>query len=519
MNTSTNPYSPGKPVEYDGQFIDREQVISQVKRCLGNGKSCAIIGGMGMGKSSVLKRVKRIFYETSAPRTLDRFSPVIVPVYFKPDLRKSSTLRSVYAQLVDDTSSQIKEWLEISFDSLPENALRKLDQACRLIETTHSTTPSEDFIALDLTLFHLLETANYIVPNIKVVFLLDDIYRLENDDVREAFARHWFEVLDEENTSHDLLRSYVIVVITCLIDHVDQFFPRKSNTMVGPIRDPIQPIYLRVLEQQDAALIIRLPFERTLGISIADEVVEEVYQLTGGHPLLTQDVMNDLWFDVVNESHEISAHLVQDHALEWSSGERHSNIYRWISEVICQRPILRPVLELLTSNEGSHEQAALLQELEKQPDGLRFNHQILDALRMLECLGVVRKESGQAYGISGTLFKTWFTPLISSTIRESDYRSRIAALDKYMTVTCKRLDELVHISGVHDIRVRLKEELITLRTTRTQLSDMEESLSPGNPIRSDEFAKLLRKVEEIRCYVQFDLHESLCGLDIRLNDL
>ena len=48
-----------EPVETDEVFVDQHEVLAYLKRKLNAGHSCAVIGGEGMGKTSILRRLER----------------------------------------------------------------------------------------------------------------------------------------------------------------------------------------------------------------------------------------------------------------------------------------------------------------------------------------------------------------------------------------------------------------------------------------------------------------------------
>ncbi len=516
MTNPKNPYSPGRPVEEDDQFFDREQMLEQIKRCLVRSKSCSVIGGAGMGKSSLLRRVRRMTNEIPISASQVNYGATLLCVYFKPDLKHTATLRSIYRQLIEDTVREAGDWLWQSSALSPKELTKMLQilQACRISKAYHPTTSDEDWVVFENAMWHVIQALLPAAPYLRIVFLLDDVYRIENDDVKQTFVRNWFDFLDEENSSYELLRPYLTIVIACLMDHVEQFVLRRPNVTAGPVRNPIEPIYLRVLNQEDVRLLIRWPLEHTLGIVPTDEVVNEIYVLTGGTPWLIQEILSDLWLDIATNSKTLDLACVQGHVNGLVAGAKYVEVRHWIEDVVYQKPVLGPVFQLLAADDRAWKLAALRQELSKQPIGLRRSHQVQDALRTLESLGLVSEEPDLGYRISGALFRIWFNPL---TVDPVNFQAYVGKLEGRITRAITFLDCHDHNQELEAIRDRLKQELIELRTTRHLLDRMEATLSWDNPIMRDNLKTLLKEIARIGNDFDLDLARDLRRLDIQLD--
>jgi len=515
MMPSTSPFSPGKPIEHSRQFIDQRRAIEAILRCLDRGKSCSIIGGVGMGKTSILKHVKQIFSMKAAtvPDTMFRF----IPIYLKPDLRRAGSLRSIYQQLIAETVSQTKDWLENCVADVPESVLDDLEFSRRVMAGSGPTRLDEDYRAFEGDLWEIIKAIRQAVANTKLLFLLDEMYRLEDGNTKEALARHWFDIFDEENLDQEKLRSHLALVITCFKDHLEQFIPRRPSVAMGLVRghNAIEPIYLQVFERVDAWQVMKPPLKDTLDIDLADEVADEIYNLTGGHPLLLQSVMSDLWIDA-RKKKQIDIAWVHRYVPAWS--RRHPDMYRWIGDLISENQMLSPVFELLMTGDEVWELTRLTKSLKGLPVSLRFNHQLRDALRMLRSLGVIYEVQRHTYRISGALFREWFEPVPAARVDEMNYRVQIDELEKQIARTIDLLDRRRDIEGVGRIRERLKNELATLGANRTQLVDLEASMTPENPMRADAFRRLIKDVQRIKYYVRFEIHSQLTDLGIEVDD-
>ncbi len=512
MMTLVNPYSPGKPIEQDHQFIDQTRVVEAVLRSLSRGKSCSIIGGVGMGKTSILKRVKRMFSQKAndVPTTTFRF----IPIYFKPDPRKASSPRSIYQQLINETLSQTKDWLMNCVANVPKMVFDDLNFVPRLMESG-PTTLDEDYRAFEGDLWEIIKATRHAVADTKLLFLLDEMYRIEDENTKAALARHWFELLDEENPDKERLRSHLAVIITCFKDHLEQFIPRRPNAPMWPIH-AIEPTYLQVFEQADAWQVIKIPIKDTLGLELTEEVTDEIYNLTGGYPLLLHSTMSDLWMDTEMKK-VVDINCVRRYVPTWSN--RHTEMYRWIGDIISENQMLSPLFELLLSEDKIWERSKLTEALQGLAINLRYGHQLRDALWILKSLGVAREVRENGYQISGELFRDWFEPLSTARVNELNYKSQIEGLVEQMTKTIDQLDQHRDIDGIVKLRERLKDELTKLGTNRTQLVDLEESLSPENPMRADTFRRLIKDVQRIKYYMRFDIRLQLREMGIQIDDI
>jgi len=471
MMPPANPYSPGKPIEDDRGFIGRKDVVKNIKRYLEKNVSCAIIGGVGMGKTSVLKYIER---EYSEKANADQSKLHFIPIYFAPGL--SDSLRGTYQRLIYKTISQTRGWLRNCVGGGSEEVFNRRLNPLLCLEGSGRTT--NDFRALQTDLIRIIEAIQYATDNTKLLFLFDRIFRIEDKDCRIAFVKHWFELLELEDVGPHL------AIVIC---SRDVWEVRSADYLPAPIG-------LCVFKQNDSCQVMNLPLKDTLNLELTNEVADKIHNFTGGYPLLLQSAMSDLW-DNAREGKPINIACVQNYFDEWTyTTDFCERICRWVDEMISEDQTLNDVFKQLRTGEiRTREDLA--------PEGSHVNKgRLRVALKKLQCWGVVCEMEKHVYRISGELFREWFfEPRSAAPIDETNWRSQIDELEGKMTRKIDRLDQYRHIRGVVRIQERLKKtDLPLLRTIQIELIALEKNFPhPGDPIRDNKFHTLAMRVQSI----------------------
>lgn len=488
-----NPYSY-KPIEDDRSFFDQDQVVEEIKQMLDTGQSCVVVGGDGMGKTSILKHVKRMFYSVDQPTT-SRF----IPIYFEPDWRSPVSIRTVYQKLITDTIFQTKDWLARCRGDVPEVG-RFVDAYISPIMISKSVQldgndACSDF-QMDLGL--IIAAISNAVGNVRLLFLLDHIYCIEDKSVQKAFIQHWLQLLDTK-------LDFLAVIVTSVRDFLDQFNLRRPDVSMGLVsgHQIVVPTYLCVFDQEWSCKVVKTPFKETLGVELSNEVAKEVHNVTGGHPYLLQSTMSDLWTDA-KTGKPIDIACVQGCIPAWI--DRYSEICDWIDRMISDQE-LDDVFQWLLDGKV-WKMTDLCEALKGSPVS---RGKLQKALRILRFLGVVCEVEGEAYQITGELFREYFRLISEARLDESHYRAWITRLDEEISGKIRQLRQHRGRDGVVGIRTRLKEKLIDLRTDRTQLAQIEDSLGPESPA----FRDLIRDIERIAYDVRSEIYVELSELGIQ----
>jgi hypothetical protein len=490
-----NPYSY-KPIEDDRWFFDQDRVVEEIKQQLDTGQSCVVVGGDRMGKTSILKHVKRMFSSVDQPTT-SRF----IPIYFEPHTEESVSIKSVYRQLITDTISQTRHWLMNCKGDVPE-VRRVLEAFISPLMITESVQLDGNEACGDFEkdLNVIISTVLYAVGNTRLLFLLDHIYCIEDKSVQKAFIQHWLQLLDTKF-------GFLAVIVASVRDFLDQFDLRRPEVSMGLVsgHQIVVPTYLCVFEQKHSSQVVQIPFKETLGVELSDKVASEVYNLTGGHPYLLQSAMSDLWADT-RAGKLIDIGYVQSCIPAWI--DRHSVICDWIDGMISAHEELGmgDVLQWLLNGK-----VWKITELGKALEGLPISlGKLRRALRILGYLGLVCEVRKQAYQISGELFREYFRLVSETRLDERHYRAWIKRLDEEISGKIRQLRQHRDKDGIVEIRTRLKEKLIDLRTDWILLIQIEESLGPESPA----FRELIRDIQSIRYEVRFEVYVELSELGI-----
>lgn len=541
---SGNPFSPDKPIEYDDHFFNQEQTIRAILRCLNRGRSCSIIGGVGMGKTSILKWIQRkLRRELSQSST--RSELVFVPVYFKKDVGRAHSLRDVFCQIIDAAVSQVKECLQEYPSTAKYSAIRELDFK-RWVNAGLDVDmpPEEDLKAFEKDLWQIVGAIRYTINNARLVLLLDEPYMLD-ETLRSDFGWCLLKLLGDEDPTRVNLRAHLSLIIAYIRDPMEHFTLTGPNVTPDLIRayGAIEPIYLHVFERADAWQLMKTPFKYTLAQELTDEIAYTIYNFTGGHPLLLQSVMSDLWTEA-ETGKPIDIAYIQDYLPVWS--KRHREIRRWIADMISENPMLRAVFELLLIRYES-KLTDLAKELKALPVSWLYSYQLRDALLILQSLGVVREVEKQEYEISGELFREWFKPLLPAGVNEANYvknelieflteaRSReettMSKVRKQAAELESQLSDLLSLANredfadlysgdISEIKALLREHLTTLRADIQQMSEVEEAnFFVGDPRFDNVKRVLIQDVEAIGMYLEFEIKPKFELHKSRTDDL
>lgn len=399
------PFSD-RPIDHDDQFFNQEPVIKKIRQSLKQGKFCAIIGGYGMGRTSILKHFERKFSQK-----IDRAStsPTFIPVYFQPNLRKAEYITHIYQQLIDQTISQTYIWLKKCLDNTPEMLLEDL-RYLNVLERPWPTPLDKDYEEKASELFNrylweIIVTIRPVITHFKFLFLFDEIYDIKNKATRETVARHCFEWLDEGNPHTARLRSHIALIITCLYPSLKQFVSHRPNEALPK---SLRKIYLCAFKRPCVLQIIEEPFKKIYGDELDPNLADQIYSIVGGHPLVLQKVMIELW----DEAQEGTINVEQVRQYIPESITQYNEIYGRIDHMIHENKMVAPVLALFSKGEEL-ERTVIFRTLGGKPIGGRWRHQLREALKILTTFGVIHEVRTNTYQINGQLCWKWFQPFFN----------------------------------------------------------------------------------------------------------
>jgi|SRR5579884_325048 len=308
---TTNPFHYGD-LALDEAFTNRRDELDELSSDMLNGQNVALIAPRRFGKSSLVKR---------AAQELLEWKVLVAEV----DLMKTPTKEKLAAKLSktihDDIASPLfnaKERLRV-FSTLRIAPTITVDP--RDGSPTFSFAATHDEADIDATLERLLELPAQLAAERKrrVVVFFDEFQEVTTIDPRlPALMRAVFQ--EQPDVAHvysgsrrDMMRR--------LFTHQNEPFFRSAKVME-----------LGVIAAEDFKRFVRERFDATAR-GVADDVLDALLDITGGHPYATQELAYALWelvpegftatrddFDRALESvlHAENAHFT----LVWESASR-----------------------------------------------------------------------------------------------------------------------------------------------------------------------------------------------------
>ena len=246
---SENPYIAGNPVGGSGAFIGRSDVLREVLRTLRHScnNTLLLYGQRRIGKTSVLQELKKRLPSEGA----------YLPVYF--DLQDKAVLS--VGKLLQDLAKQISQDLDLEVPELAEEDAEETFQRIFLPQVMEKFSSES-----------------------RIVLLLDEFDVLDNPETGKA-GEKFFPYLRNllSDTSHQL--QFVFVIgrrpddLTNLINSVFKGTRSHSVSLLSP---------------EDTEVLVRLS-EQNDSLRWEKEAVNQIHALTGGHPLLTQQLCQEIW--------------------------------------------------------------------------------------------------------------------------------------------------------------------------------------------------------------------------------
>jgi branched-chain amino acid transport system substrate-binding protein len=243
-----NPYIAGNPVGGGGAFIGRADVLREVLRVLRNPHQNALVlyGQRRIGKTSVLQEL--------AARLPD-----------------SGPYQPVYFDLQDKATWPLGRVLQL----LAQTIAQKLDQPAPNLDTDPETAFRAEWLPFTLT--NLPDRA-------QLVLLFDEFDVLADPNAEQAAAA-FFPYL-RDLLANDPQRLDFVFVVGRNVDDLD-------NIALSLFKG-IPSYRVSLLNRDDTLKLVRLS-EANHTLHWPDEAAERVYQLTNGHPFLTQQLCYLVW--------------------------------------------------------------------------------------------------------------------------------------------------------------------------------------------------------------------------------
>lgn len=414
-------YTPRAPLDDDDLFKNYRAEIAEIEEdLLRPGAAYAIVGGPGMAKSSILKRIKRDLIEQHST-SASSVQPALMPVYIKlttplnvnEPLRLRSLLNNMMGAILDELHIVISDF--------------RFDTSRLRISRLSSNNPEQDHEDFFNDLWELVMEVERLVGQAKLVLLIDELGCLANDrDLRVFFARFLLEFVDPDSMySRKAPRSYAAMVLACDRD-LPEILPTQQGKALGAF---IKPKYLSTLDREASFQLIQEPIRQAAGIELAPDVVEEVHFQTGGHPCLIHSVMQNLC--ALGDVQAITAELVRESIPQVA--DNMTDIAFAIHSYVAEDPLAELIFAVIYEGRPSLLLRQIVEVLPQNFHGSRA-FRVEKTLRMLASLGVVRivNEDGfKRYESTGEIFRIWFdAPAMPEKPEHETSASRKERLDE-----------------------------------------------------------------------------------------
>jgi branched-chain amino acid transport system substrate-binding protein len=255
MSFPINPYITGNHVGDTPAFVGRDDIVRSVRQVLKQPNNNAIVlyGQRRIGKTSVLYEL-----EASLPKDYH-------PIYFDLLDKSQWPLEKVLQELAKQISGVLQqEKLDLGDD--PETTFRE----------------------------HLTELLNKLPLEQSLVLLFDEFDVLDdpNNENEQAASIVFFPYL-RQLLDIDRQRLNFVFVIGRKIDDMTKI--AKSLFKTAPTKR------VSLLNKGDTIKLIRLS-ESNETLDWTDETIEEIWQLTSGHPYLTQHFCSHVWENIYDNN-------------------------------------------------------------------------------------------------------------------------------------------------------------------------------------------------------------------------
>lgn len=253
MQSLSNPYD-WQRVNTDLFYGEtRIALAGELVRRLINGQSFGITGGRRMGKTTLLRRVEKDLLSYPRDRGL-----LILPVYIEAlALSSNFALSSVYQEIANYVSQQLNRAIDVDIHCRCSNAMDFISYLQSVVDT--------------ITSYRL-----------QIIFLFDEVEPIIKTDWGRSFFANWRSLL-HNTPGLSLYISAVFAGASEMFEIAQDIGSPLGNILVWREMEPFS--------QADTAKVMCEPCNHIW----PDNLIINVYDLTGGHPFLIQYVMQTVY--------------------------------------------------------------------------------------------------------------------------------------------------------------------------------------------------------------------------------
>jgi hypothetical protein len=523
-------FYPLKPIQDDNDFINHTTLIKKIVACLDYDKSCLLYGGQGMGKTSTLLHIHRLF--RNAARNGRRSTYVYVPIYLSLKFRLASSF-DLFDRMLEHTNRQVGEWLSISNIKMNHPLINH--PRVRLVqrqEQTHQVFTQNLRAAFREDLRQVVSMVSTATgDDIKLLFLFDDLQSIFDRNLRAEFVEHWFDLLDMTDEEQDS-GVYLAMILACSQDIKESFVSERVNLNLHYSLPKIfDEFELKIPDKEDVRKALTRIFT-AFSQDLPDTLEDKIIDFTGGHPSLLHFVGEGLLRVLQEEGHLSSSRLLE-YFDKWYSTT--TAAHYWLENVIgnLEHSVLndksiRELCEILLCQEHpwkapnpGEDRKALKSALEHRT-----------AIRVLEFTGLICETSPSTYTISGQLLRAVLAYKIVTIndMNTLEGEKTVESPQQQITQVVTQLDELLLLTndqtlaaiyedkGLQDeLRAQLIKQSADLTALSQQLQNLRsQNYLPGDRSLANYERDLLSGIERIRLEIKININPKLQAIANRL---
>ena len=376
-----NPFNPFSPVTEEKLFFCKrlvEELNMMARQIKTGGYSYAVLAGDKMGKTSFLLRLKTML------ETGERDMPHLLTVYLNLSHMMPLSPCNFLQSILNAFLKELKK--NKDFEELREKDY-KLNESFSIKQLFDDFTDSK--------LKRLLREGEEIYGQIRLVLLIDDAKHLVS-------GHEWSEAM-----YHQLRYLFVDSPLSNKISSVLTGF-RKIRDLCEQVGSPFNHMQSRFLEgfsQEDCRMMAETVFKdfKNLDITLEDEIVEKIHNITGGHPFILANLYSLLWdripplnMNILDEAFEEISFLGKNFSLwEKKLDRKDKEIYSHLIK---------------------HKDCLSEEYLKK-----RFKNKWRESLEVLSSMSLItgEKKDSTCYRPTFTLFRDWF---MNNSSTEEDFQ-------------------------------------------------------------------------------------------------
>lgn len=456
-----NPYITGNPVGNSQTFIGRADILQKMLNFVRHPQQHAIVlyGQRRIGKTSILKE-------------------------FEAKLPQKGAYQPIFLDLQDKAQWSLKQILE----ELAQKISNKLNQ------TTPNLGDSYESFSNWLT-----KILNDLPSDTSLVLLFDEFDVLSYKSKRVDFFLSLYKLLN----THPKLKSIFVIGYTT----------RDLTNITLAFFENIETHKISLLNHDETVELICLSNNKDLNWST--DTIEKVWQLTNGHPYLTQCLCSHIWErlyeKVPNNSHTVSLKNIEDASLDTLNSSYH--VLEWLWNGL--PPAERMVASALANAGKPMTQIELERILGEANLQQRIIRELDNAPRLLQDWDIIEITENNSYQFRVELVRRWIVENKSFYQESEDslnhdhkantlYKQALELYDEqYLAEAVLLLKIAVESNPDHIRAIQLLSDILMEQNNYAEAVDILDKLHSIQPV-----AARLRLIQALLALAQFSDSED-----------